>query len=407
MIFNLLRRHAGLLLYTVLNYLDKAFAVAVPLVLLWATKDQGLYNQVEYIYALGALAVVALELGVRNYLLFGYREAPDRDQFLVDGHNHFLLLNLLYAGLGLLVIGTLAALGLGSPGLWLLVGVRTLYNALFSFYSILVRLQDRPSAVFALSLGANAGTCLLVGLFYFWGGRLTLPLVFATQALLVAALVGIALRRRLWRQFLSLRAYLRKTLAYAWPIILNVFLVVAIQNVGKLYAQNALSADEMTRLALAQRITMVIHLGHGSAIGYLSKRIFIDPLARVNPKILALYSGMVSLGVVLAMLSVLLLGIIIPGRLAFWDPVFWVLVAYTVAWCFVSYVELYVNKANHNRYVPLFTVVGSFFFLAVLALPGATTLVRISVAMLVGMIVNLALMVRFYRVRLSGSARSI
>lgn len=403
----LLRRHAGLVAYTALNYLDKGFAVAVPLIVLWTTRDQILYNQLEYLYSIGALAVVVLELGVRNYLLFGYREARERDRFMADGHNHFLLLNLIYATVSLALAALLAALGWGSPGLWLLMVVRALYSGLFNFYSILVRLEDRPSAVFALSLGANGGTCLLVALFWWLGWRLTLPMVFLTQALLILGLVILAIRRRLWQQVGSLFTYLGRTLAYAWPIILNVFLVVAIQNTGKLYAQNALSPDEMTRISMAQRMTMVIHLGHGSAIGYLSKRIFMDSLTGVNSKVLGLYSGMVGLGVLLAVLAVLLLGVLIPGRLSISDPVLWVLVAYTMAWCFVSFIELYVNKANHNRYVPLFTVIGSGFFLVTLALPGQGTLLKIVVAMLMGMIANLLLMIWFLRVRLSGPSRSV
>ena len=392
MIFNLLRRHAGLLLYTALNYLDKAFAVAVPLVLLWATKDQGLYNQVEYIYALGALAVVALELGVRNYLLFGYREAPDRDQFLVDGHNHFLLLNLLYAGLGLLVIGTLAALGLGSPGLWLLVGVRTLYNAIFSFYSILVRLQDRPSAVFALSLGANAGTCLLVGLFYYWGGRLTLPLVFATQALLVAALVGIALRRRLWRQFLSLRTYLRRTLAYAWPIILNVFLVVAIQNVGKLYAQNALSADEMTRLAMAQRIALIVQLGHASAAGFLAKRLFLSEGHRIERSLFLVYSGALALGVGLSLVAALAAQHVLGRAITLGDPVLALLLTYTVLWCYAAFLEQYLNKADQNIWIPLASIAGAAVFALMLWILKGAGIVGIAMSMVGSAVASLGLM---------------
>lgn len=392
MILNLLRRHAGLLLYTALNYLDKAFAVAVPLVLLWATQDQGLYNQVEYIYALGALAVVALELGVRNYLLFGYREATDRDQFLVDGHNHFLLLNLLYAGAGLLVLGTLAGLGLGSPGLWLLVGVRTLYNALFSFYSILVRLQDRPSAVFALSLGANAGTCLLVGLFYYWGGRLTLPVVFATQALLVTALVGVALSRRLWRQLHSLWAYLRKTLAYAWPIILNVFLVVAIQNVGKLYAQNALSADEMTRIAMAQRIALIVQLGHASAAGFLAKRLFLGEGHRIERSLLLLYSGALAVGVGLSLIAALAAQHLLGRPITLSDPVLTLMVIYTVLWCYAAFLEQYLNKADQNIWIPLASITGAGVFALMLWVLKGAGIVGIAMSMIGSAIASLGLM---------------
>ena len=44
------------------------------------------------------------------------------------------------------------------------------------------------------------------------------------------------------------------------------------------------------------------------------------------------------------------------------------IVTYTVAWCYVAYFELYINRMNKNLYILLFSAVAALIFVTVLLL---------------------------------------
>lgn len=393
-------RYQGLALYTFLNYLDKVLSVAVPLVALWLSKNRALYNQIEYIYAISSIIVAVVELGLRNKMLFGYRDAPDREGFVAEWLDRFLLLNLLYILLGCAAGVVFGLFGGGkSTGLLFFIWVRTLYSAIFSFLSIYYRLVDRPSAIFLVSIGANLSACVLVVLGWA-GGHLTLTVVFLSQAMVTLGLAAKGLRRQVYRRVSELGKDLACSLRYAWPIILNVFVVMAVQNFAKIYAQNALSVQEMTRISLAQRMALIVQLGHSSACGYLSKQLFLQAGHGASRKVIILYSAVLALGVVLTILALPLVNRVLSAHLYVGDPVFLLMIVYTLLWCYAAFFELYLNKIDRNVFIPISTLTGAAIFALALWWPARLGLHGIVLGMVLGMAVNFAMILAFlYRNR--------
>ena len=110
---------------------------------------------------------------------------------------------------------------------------------------------------------------------------------------------------------------------------------------------------------------------------------------------LALYSGMLGVAVI-GVLGVLLgAGIADPSRAVPLDTVTYLLIAYTLLWCFVAFFELYMNRMNKNKFVLAFSIAAAAVFLGVLHFFGGDSLLIIATAMVAGMSVNLGLLLTF------------
>lgn len=396
-IADILRSQIGLIRYAILNYVDKFLTFAIPLVVLYVFKDKAIYNEIEYIYSIAAVAAVVLELGVSNYFLYAYRQADDRDR-LVENVKGCLLLQLsIYLSFGVLLVSAAFVYGLDITVTYLYILVRTLYMYFLSFFVIYYRLIDNPSKVFVYSFCVNLTTILLLVAVKIFVGSIDLVYLFLSQMVLLLATFGYYLYHRSQTSLSNLVSYLKQSLAFAWPIILNIFLFMFISNYGKIYARNFLSGDDMFQISFVQRAAIIIQLAHASAVGYLSKRIFIDHKAGINPRVLALYSIMMTASVGLVLFLFLTLNFLRLAITVEINAVTLLIVAYTVAWCYVAYFELYVNRMNKNKYILLFSCVASVVFVTVLLLNLGTPLYTISLGMMVSMLCNLAMVLWFLR----------
>jgi len=242
---------------------------------------------------------------------------------------------------------------------------------------------------------ANLLTAGILAMIHLLHLRLTLTPIFISQALLVSGAAAYYAHVHRPGDFMRWRAYLKKALAFAWPIILNSFLFMFINNYGKIYARNFLSQEEMFQLSFVQRVALFIQLMHLSLIGYLSKRLYIDRRIGINPRLTLVYSIMLA-GAVMAVIA------FFAGLRIFHVPfavelnlVTFLIIGFTVAWCYAGYFEMYVNRMNKNRYILLFSALSALVFIAVLLLPSARPLVTIALSMQAGMLVNLVLILGF------------
>ena len=143
-----IKRHTGLIKYTILNYADKALAFAVPLAVLYLFDDRATYNEIEYIISLGAVLAVVIELGVRNYSLYAYRNAADRDDLVNLVKGAFLVQFAAYTVIAGLLLGLLWLYDGAFGAVYAFIAVRALFTYFVSFFTIYYRLVDRPSTVF-------------------------------------------------------------------------------------------------------------------------------------------------------------------------------------------------------------------------------------------------------------------
>ncbi|MCX6827212.1 MAG: hypothetical protein NTV06_08135 [candidate division Zixibacteria bacterium] len=386
---------SGLIFYTAFNYFDKILTFGVPLIVLYIFEDKATYNEIEYIYSIAAIAGVLIELGVKNYFLYAYKEASDRDRLVTNVRDIFFLQFALYAGLGTIIIVPMLWMKVQWTIAYFFILARTLFMYFLSFFAIYYRLIDKPSRIFISSICVNAGTILLLLVAHRWFEKIDLLYFFAGQMLLVAGVVFYFVFRRVKINLLDMTKFIRRSLFYAWPIVLNIFLFMFINNYGKVYARNFLSADEMFQISFVQRLALIIQLAHSSAAAYLSKHIFIDVNDGVNTKIFSLYSiaMFVSTGLVFAALWGI--NILKLKETVNIDLVTILIVIYTIAWCYTAYFELYVNKMNKNKFILAFSLVSAILFLAVLHFAWSQPLVNITLAMTISMLCNLSLMLVF------------
>ncbi|RME32079.1 MAG: hypothetical protein D6800_00165 [Candidatus Zixiibacteriota bacterium] len=196
------------------------------------------------------------------------------------------------------------------------------------------------------------------------------------------------------REFLP---YLKRALSFSWPIMLNVLLFLLINNYGKIYARNFLSEEDMFNLSFVQRLAIIIQLAHASAMAYLSKRVYLDKQRGVSLRITALYSALIVAGVLMVAAAFVLLRLFSHLTSVPLNAVSLLLVIYTVLWCYVGYLEMYLARINRNKYVLICSAAAAVVFVAVLFMPFGTPLYRIALAMTLSMAGNLALVMKLLR----------
>ncbi|MEK7775558.1 MAG: hypothetical protein AAB305_06715 [Candidatus Zixiibacteriota bacterium] len=392
---NMILRHRGLISYTVLNYIDKAVTFVVPLIVLYLFGNRALYNEVEYIFSIGAVAAVLIDLGVSSYFLYAYRSADDKVALVNQVEAHFHLLFVLWSGIGLLLLIASMILDVQSPELLLFVVIRSLGLFLVSFYANYFRLSDVPARIFGLTLLVNLTTILILVLVATSASRLHLWHFFLAQALLVGGAIIHVFRSHRRTTIPRLMEYLRGALVYAWPVVLNVFVFMFVNNYGKVYARNALSEGEMFHISFVQRLCLIIQLAHSSSVAYLTKRVFDDESGRINPRVFLLYLLMLGSGLVLLAIAFE----VVREFSATADlPIDWLticLVGYTILWCLGAFFEMYLNRMNQNRYVLLFGLVTGLSFFVILESLPFEPLVNIAGAMCISMALNVVLILYF------------
>ncbi len=381
-----------LISFSFLNYLDKFIIVIIPIFVLFFTKNKSLYNQLEYVYSLASIIIIATDLGLRNFLLYGYRESKDRINFVNNGVNYFLFINFLYTLTGAVLTCIMFFIGWDGLPILLFVVIRTLYTNIFAFYTVVARLNDKPANAFIISIPINAGTFGLICLFFLLKKPIYLSYLFLTQIVVVSFFFGLTIKEKVWRKLNGFFIYFKEALRYAWPIILNLFLVTIIQNIGKIYAQNMLNENEMTRIAFSQRISMIIQLGHASVVGYLVKHLFIIEGISIDKKIGAIYIVALGISASFSMTFLYVSGIFLNVPVKFNDPVFYVLLLYAIFWCISAFIELYVNKMNKNIYIPIVTSIGFVIFLLIVVILPFDRVMKISLGMMFNSFITMILM---------------
>lgn len=392
---DILRAQKGLINFTILNYFDKGLNFIIPLLVLNGFNDRTLYNEIEYIYSVAAISVAVIELGVRSYLFYAYRQAKDRDQLLKDVKNCFLLQFVLYQAIGAILVMGAWLTGADAALLWLFIIVRSLYMYFVAFMLSYYVIRDKPSKVYLFSFLVNLATVGILAVVSLSALEIRIEYLFLSQIGLLAFVATYFFKFRSETNWRTTSTYIKKALAFAWPIILNVFLFMFISNYGKIYAQNFLSQDEMFQISFAQRIAIVIQLAHTSIAGYLSKRIFIDQKPGVDRKVLLLYTAGILGSTVAAVGLLWAMRLFDLSYSINIDVVTLLIIGYTITWCYVGFFELYVNRMNKNKFVLLFSSVSACLFVIVLLLKLGDPLYSISLGMQLSMACNLVLIVSF------------
>ena len=179
----------------------------------------------------------------------------------------------------------------------------------------------------------------------------------------------------------TLFGHLGAALRYGWPILASALLAMAVANFGKLYAYGNLSEKEMFNFSFAQRMALIVQLGHLAVSGYMAKHLFVSEQKRFHQKIFAGYVITLLIATLVAYSAAWFapsLGFISSVQI---DMTFTLIIIYTLLWCIGAYLELYVNRANRNILVLGGASLAAGVFLAWLVFTQAPMINRIAIAM--------------------------
>jgi len=388
------RQRKGLLLLFVLTYLDRAISFVVPLSVLLILKNKSLYAEIEVILSYATIISVVVDLGFSNYLFYGYREAPDKDEFIRKTRIFFAGSTFVYFILTCIVSMFLGLTGNDQFLLVTFVAIRTLFVFFLSFYSNIYRLIDTPWKAYIANTILNISAFLLVMGSHLFNLGNELPLFFLPCAVLI---VGVSIKFLVRLQQFVVREYweyLSRALLFSWPIILNVLAMSFINNYAKIYAYGNLTEQEMIRISYTLRLCLIIFLSHTAFTSYFSKFIYMDTNRRFNNSIFRQYTIVLFLSVLMVAIATGISNSLFSDEVYVpFDLTTSLFLLYTILWCYMGYLELYFGVMNANRKVLAYSLTSSALYILLLRFYGRVDLDHLAAFMAITGSLNLSLAV--------------
>lgn len=385
----------GLVHYFLLTYIDKIVSFALPLSILFILKDKPLYNFIEAAFSYATLIMIALELGVSNYLFFGYKQADDKDKFIRLASMNFRFLLSFYAVISILFLAAVKFYDASLLTLFWVVTIRALFVFYLSFQSNIFRLRDRPSGIYKVSLAVNLASFILLLLASYFSKNYQTELFFIPSLMLIvsvcAKFVFTDLRHFRLAEFGD---FLKNSLVFAWPVILNVLSMSFINNYAKIFAYGHLPEQEMVQVSFIMRIGLIIQLTHAAFSSFFSKSLFMDESHRLNFRIFSRYSITILSSAILVILAIVATNLFFKEELQV--PLSlstFLFLSYIILWCFIGYLEIYFGIRNANRRVLFYSAISSAIYIILLRFCGPVGLLQLSIFMVISTAINLMLVI--------------
>lgn len=389
-----IRRSRRLVTYILLTYVDKALSFVLPLSFLFIIGDSNMYTFVEVAFSYAALVMIVLELGMSNYLFYGYRNAADKEVYLTEAKDSFSFMLCFYclaSGAGVLLLNSLSAANLA---LFIVVALRSMFTLYVNFNTNICRLKERPSAIYLTTITVNVLSILVLLTSFRWMPAHALFFFFLpSAAVLFYVCLRFLLRRLRHFRLSTFSRFVSGAFRFSWPIMLNVLAMSFINNYAKIYSFYKLSEHDTAIISYVMRVALLIQLTHAAFTSYYSKSLYMDTRKRINPVNLLRYTFLMIVTTLLA--SVVL---VFSARFASvgdidFDATTAAFIAYTVIWCYIGYLELYFGVMNANRMVLVFSLFSAALYVLLLAVSEDVTMFRLALYMLLSAIVNLSLVI--------------
>jgi hypothetical protein len=391
-IFTSVYRYRNLFKFTILNYIDKLLLFILPLLVLFISNDKQVYNDIEYIFSIANISVPVLSF-ISIYAFYGYKQSKERIRFTARIQGYFWVAILLYSLFGLLLYPFVKKISINSSMgiLYIFICGRTLYLLFINFYNVYFRLIDKPSGIFLFSIPVSLFSLLFIYIVYLLQLNILIEAFFIPQMLIVTCGMLIFILKIQQYPFAGLKMYLKSAVKYATPIIINTLCVAFITNYGKIYAYHYLSEYEIYKFSYIMRISMIIHMAHTSIIAYYGKQIYTDTKNEVNKRIFVLYSLFI-IGATLLSVFILYLFNLLPSfETIKFDISMFLILAYTILHCFISFFEMYFSKQDKNVYILLYSLISCTIYLFLLFFIGVKGVSSLSLYMVICMTINIIL----------------
>lgn len=386
----------NILLYTFFNYIDKGLAFVAPLSILYLFDDKKTYNEVEYIFSIASLLFVFLELGIKPYYFYAYKNSENKTKLISEIKGSINLLVWIYTVVLIVSFGLHFSELVHMKALYFFIAIRAVYLFLSSFLNYHYRLLDNPSWIYPITISINIGSIgillieKIVNLSY---NLLFLFFLFPFTFIILYAIKNIKdFNLKILKSFFSI---LKKAIYYSWPIILNILLISFMNNYGKIYAYEYLNEDAMFQISFALRLSLIIHLAHASALGYLSKNIYINYTPKMFWKNFLLYSKMIGVVVCLALFGIFVtkfFGVLDQFQITLATLLIFI---YVIIWCYQSYFEIYYNRIGKTKHVLSFSIISACLFFISIYIFKVDSILKISSVMVVSAFVNFMLIMSF------------
>lgn len=388
------RQRKGLIIFFFLTYLDKGISFALPLSILFIIQDKSLYALVEVAFSYATIAMVLIELGLSNYLFWGYKESESKEAFIEKTQVFFKGSLFFYCALSLLLLAYLYAIDYKLLTLFTLVAIRTLFTFYVNFYSNIYRLKDVPSRIYLITVIVNLSSFVLLMLAYQFTMQYSIVFFFLPSIILIFWVsIKFLFKIRLF-DFQEFQIFLKKALLFSWPIILNVLTMSFINNYAKIYAYGHLSEQEMIQISYIMRIGLIIQLSHAAYASYFSKSLFMDKKQGFNWEIFRQYSLVILFSVFVVVVLIQATNFLFYSYVQIPFSLSTILfLLYIVLWCFIGYLELYFGVMNANRLILYYSVLSAVVYILLLKIYGDVNLLQLSIFMVIAGLLNLVLVI--------------
>lgn len=267
-IYKSLCSHKNLLLYTILNYIDKFFNFLIPFIIL---KLHGyVYSEIEYLISISLIFSSFTDLGLRQYSFYAYRHSSN---------NNLLLNQLEYTNQLLIIIyGIITLIGFFSKiNILIIYGIyKGIFQTFINIESSITRLRDNPNKVLWINILVNNIIILILVLFYFAKIKFQ-PIEYIIIYIVFSGLYVFKFILNLKNKIFKIRQLFNiivSSLKYAYPSIIILCITGIENNIAKIYGYDYLPQETFKYLAILLRFFSIIILAHTSLIGFKSKHIY-------------------------------------------------------------------------------------------------------------------------------------
>lgn len=326
-----------------------------------------------------------------SYGFYSYRMTDDKENFplrykfyvsvslllLMTCEVFFLLLN---------VFGWLSWLHMQT--VWLcFIGIRMLYLLYISYFSVYYRIIDKPSVILLQSICCSIVSFILVIISHFL--QWNVVLCFLLPQLILTSRLFHSFRNVLspTKQFKECIQYLKKGFFYTLPIIIHTSVVAFVMNIGKVYAFNRMTENDMYAFSFVMRIAMVVSMMSASFMAYYGKNIYLNGYTKrfARMYLLSMFCA------TLVAFSLLIIYNLFTDRVILIDTSVLLIVCYTFLHSISSVFEPFFGRRNKNYIVMIASLMACGLYAGMFFISPPHTLFGIAVSMLVYIIAYLSI----------------
>ncbi len=369
-----------------LSYFDKAVIFLLPILVLQMFGDQSVYLSIEYIYSITIVIIPFLDLGLGSYFYYIYRNTGHKRAIINKSIKIFHLLYFILCCIGCILIA-IHYFVVPIDQYIVYITSRAIFLATFAFLSSYYRLINKPEKALFLTIVANIISLIILLLYVFLDKEFELWVIFIGQILFCVFYFLKTTRYILlkWHKHyknLNTVSFLKASLLFAWPTILQVFIMMFVANYGKIFALDKMSLDDGTLLSLVQRFCMLIHITHTSILAFIVKDIYTNGSEKeIKKSALMKYIIFITASTIFVILLVFCYLEIYNYNFKNFMFVLSGIVAYTYLWCLVSYLELYFSRENKNIFKLYLACINVVIFVSILSIGSMAYLDKIIIAM--------------------------